>query len=83
MTLRIPYITLLLALIVSCTGKVDPPEPYGPLPSNSQLKWHEMEYFSLVCYGLNKGRYIKLVSESDVRQSGMATFAEIEVFASG
>ena len=53
MTLKVPYITVLLALIVSCTGKVDSPEPYGPLPSRSQLNWHKMEYYSLICYGLN------------------------------
>jgi len=53
MILKVPYIIVLLALIVSCTEKVAPPEPYGPVPSNSQLKWHEMEYYSLICYGLN------------------------------
>ncbi|MBI9017401.1 MAG: alpha-L-fucosidase [Phycisphaerae bacterium] len=29
------------------------PEPYGPVPTASQLRWHEMEYYSLICYGLN------------------------------
>lgn len=29
------------------------PSPYGALPTSSQLDWHEMEYFGLVCYGLN------------------------------
>ncbi|MBP5319959.1 MAG: alpha-L-fucosidase [Kiritimatiellae bacterium] len=30
-----------------------PPAPYGPLPSERQLKWHEMELFGLVHFGLN------------------------------
>lgn len=47
------YLSILLLLIISCTSKVDIPKPYGPIPTGSQLKWHEMEYFSLVCYGLN------------------------------
>ena len=49
-------ITLLLITIVfftSCTNKTQPPKPYGVLPTQSQLNWHKMEYFSLVCYGLN------------------------------
>ncbi len=29
------------------------PEPYGAVPSANQLSWHEMEYFGLLCYGLN------------------------------
>ncbi len=44
---------LFLTLIISCTSNSDIPKPYGALPSSDQLKWHEMEYFSLVCYGLN------------------------------
>jgi alpha-L-fucosidase len=43
---------LLFALLFGCQ-KPTPPEPYGAIPSAAQLKWHEMEYFSLVCYGLN------------------------------
>uniref|UniRef100_UPI0032168AF2 discoidin domain-containing protein n=1 Tax=uncultured Draconibacterium sp. TaxID=1573823 RepID=UPI0032168AF2 len=30
-----------------------PPEPYGPVPTENQVKWHEMEYYSLICFGLN------------------------------
>ncbi len=38
---------------LSCSNQADAPEPYGPVPSESHLLWHQMEYFSLVCYGLN------------------------------
>jgi alpha-L-fucosidase len=44
---------LLVLLLLACISHVEPPKPYGPVPSEAQLKWHEMEYFSLVCYGLN------------------------------
>jgi alpha-L-fucosidase len=49
------FFTLLvfLGLHTSCSLAIDPPKPYGAIPSKSQLLWHEMEYFSLVCYGLN------------------------------
>lgn len=39
----------------ACTGTrsgtpepVDPPAPYGPLPSAAQLNWHEMEMYCLI-----------------------------------
>ena len=51
--MKTDYLSILLMLLVSCTNKVDVPKPYGPVPTKSQLLWHEMEYFSLVCYGLN------------------------------
>jgi len=46
------FLILLTAFIFSCQ-QPSPPEPYGAVPSGAQLKWHEMEYFSLICYGLN------------------------------
>ncbi|MEN8228773.1 MAG: alpha-L-fucosidase [Bacteroidota bacterium] len=46
-------IVLLMVFALSCDVKQDQPEPFGPLPSEKQLAWHEMEYYSLVCYGLN------------------------------
>lgn len=29
------------------------PKPYGPLPSEAQLKWHEMEMYCLIHFGVN------------------------------
>jgi alpha-L-fucosidase len=48
------YFLLLLAanLIVSCT-EVKPPEPFGPVPSQRQLAWHEMEYYMFVHFTVN------------------------------
>lgn len=36
----------------SCTT-IRPPEPYGPLPSERQLAWHEMEYYMFVHFTVN------------------------------
>lgn len=47
------FIIVLTLLILSCTKKVEAPAPYGPTPSENQLNWQEMEYYGLVCYGLN------------------------------
>lgn len=38
--------------LASCTT-VRPPEPYGPLPSERQLAWHEMEYYMFVHFTVN------------------------------
>ncbi len=43
----------LLVMFVTACKQTAPPQPFGALPDKAQLNWHEMEYFSLVCYGLN------------------------------
>ncbi len=48
-------------LILFCTlliyfpacEQVKPPEPYGPVPSERQLAWHEMEYYMFVHFTVN------------------------------
>ena len=42
-----------LLFIVAACKKVSPPEPYGPLPSERQLAWHEMEYYMFVHFTVN------------------------------
>ena len=32
---------------------VDPPKAFGPLPSEKQLKWHEMESYAFIHFSLN------------------------------
>lgn len=54
--MNLKYIFLILfifSILTSCTDKTEAPAPYGALPTPAQLNWHQMEYFSLVCYGLN------------------------------
>jgi alpha-L-fucosidase len=40
------------ALFFACS-EVKPPEPFGPVPSERQLAWHEMEYYMFVHFTVN------------------------------
>ncbi len=48
---RLPFI-LITALTFSC-GEVKRPEAYGPVPTENQLRWQEMEYYAFVHFSLN------------------------------
>ncbi len=53
MKIRILFIAaLVLFSLVSCT-KVEPPKPVGPLPSERQLAWHELQYYAFVHFNMN------------------------------
>lgn len=41
-----------IILTVSCSN-VQPPEPYGPLPSERQLAWHDLETYLFVHFTVN------------------------------
>lgn len=41
-------ISVLLSLIAGNLFAVDPPKPYGAVPSERQLKWHELEVYSML-----------------------------------
>lgn len=46
---RIFFIILGLALLSSCVSiKVASPQPYGALPTDRQLAWHEMEMYNMI-----------------------------------
>jgi alpha-L-fucosidase len=49
---KLAIIFLIFSGLSSCT-KVSPPEPYGPVPSERQLAWHEMEYYMFVHFTVN------------------------------
>jgi alpha-L-fucosidase len=49
---RILYLLLSVFIITSCS-KVKPPQPFGPLPSERQLAWHEMQYYMFVHFTVN------------------------------
>jgi alpha-L-fucosidase len=38
--------------LLACS-QVKPPAPYGPIPSDRQLAWHEMEYYMFVHFTVN------------------------------
>ena len=44
---------LSIALFLTACSEVLPPEPYGPVPSERQLVWHEMEYYMFVHFTVN------------------------------
>jgi alpha-L-fucosidase len=41
-----------LGMMLSCSD-VKPPEPYGAVPTEHQLKWQQMEYYMFVHFGPN------------------------------
>jgi len=52
MNTRILLFLILFVSISSCS-EVKPPEPFGPVPSERQLAWHEMEYYMFVHFTVN------------------------------
>jgi len=49
---NITKLILVFLLAVSCKH-VPPPESVGPLPSSSQLAWHELEYYAFIHFNIN------------------------------
>lgn len=55
MTKRMAMVTT-MAMSLSLPAvadKVDPPQPCGPVPSENQLKWQDMEMYAFIHYSLN------------------------------
>ncbi len=51
-------IFLLLSFFILLTPiysqkRVTPPEPFGPLPTQKQLDWHEMQFYAFIHFSLN------------------------------
>ncbi len=44
---------LIFGLFLTGCSEVKPPEPFGPVPSERQLAWHEMEYYMFVHFTVN------------------------------
>lgn len=42
-----------VVLTLAESQAIEDPEPWMAVPSQNQLAWHELEYFSLICFGLN------------------------------
>lgn len=41
------------SLACSSSNEAHPPAPYGPVPSENQLKWQDMEMYAFIHYSLN------------------------------
>ena len=53
---RIPSALLLLfwaSICLPAEKAVQPPQPYGPVPSARQMLWHEMEFYGFVHFTVN------------------------------
>jgi alpha-L-fucosidase len=44
---------LISSLSILSFSQGDPPKPFGPVPSERQLAWHEMEYYMFVHFTVN------------------------------
>jgi alpha-L-fucosidase len=49
---RIICFLISISSLLACS-QVKPPEPFGPVPSERQLAWHEMEYYMFVHFTVN------------------------------
>lgn len=49
---KIIFLFVPVFFLFSCSG-TKPPEPYGPVPSEKQLAWHEMEYYMFAHFTVN------------------------------
>lgn len=48
------FFTLCTAFVfAACTPTATPPEPYGAIPSEKQLIWHQLEYYMFIHFGPN------------------------------
>jgi alpha-L-fucosidase len=50
---KVILLPVIIFFIINCIKNVSPPDQYGPVPTENQMRWHEIEYYGLVCYGLN------------------------------
>jgi len=45
--------SVLVLLLVGVTSAATEPTPFGPVPSEGQLRWHEMEYYGFLHFTVN------------------------------
>ncbi|MEE4114812.1 MAG: alpha-L-fucosidase [Marinilabiliaceae bacterium] len=51
MSKQLPLLILLAIFVSSCTSR--DPQPLGPVPSERQLAWHDMQYYMFVHFTVN------------------------------
>ncbi len=51
--LKLTWTIVVLTICSTFAVAQAPPRPYGALPTAAQLRWHEMEMYALVHFGLN------------------------------
>ena len=50
---NLALITVFLTAVLTACSQPGPPEPFGPIPSERQLAWHELEYYMFVHFTVN------------------------------
>lgn len=51
--MKLIYFCFVIFVFATSCSKVNPPAPYGPVPSERQLAWHDMEYYMFVHFTVN------------------------------
>lgn len=46
-------VLFILSFIFSANSQIKAPEAYGPIPSENQMKWQEMEYYAFIHLSIN------------------------------
>src|ERR1039457_5389682 len=49
----LPLLAATLFLAAARGPAVEPPPPFGPVPTERQLAWHEMEFYGFVHFTVN------------------------------
>ncbi len=47
------FAALPLFVIALCKGQTTTPKPFGPVPSENQLRWQKMEYYAFLHFSIN------------------------------
>ena len=42
-------ISILIAFCLVSCRQADPPAPYGATPSEGQLRWHDVDFYGMIC----------------------------------
>ena len=45
--------SLLLLQVLTMAAQVRKPQPFGPLPTENQLRWQDMEMYAFIHYSMN------------------------------
>ncbi|MBM4092358.1 MAG: alpha-L-fucosidase [Planctomycetes bacterium] len=48
-----PFLAICLSLVTISATAVEPPAPFGPLPTERHLRWHEMEVYGFIHFTVN------------------------------
>ena len=53
MSILLLLLVLALLSLCACTMGAEPPAPYGPVPTDRQLKWHETQVYGFIHFTVN------------------------------